>query len=227
MAVANICRRLDGIPLALELAAARVRALSVETIAERLSDGFRLLTGGDTTAMPRQQTLRACIDWSYDLLTEPERTLLRRLAVFAGGWTLRAAEAVGAGGRVDTTDVLDLLTQLVEKSLVEFDAEGARYRLLETVRQYAQERLDASGEGELARTRHVAFYVVLAEEVRPKLLGPEQGTLFATLDLELENILAAHRWCDRAEGGAELGLRLPPRCRAIGSIAALWCWVTG
>jgi predicted ATPase/class 3 adenylate cyclase len=208
MAVADVCRRLDGIPLALELAAARVRALSVETIAERLTDRFRLLTQGDTTALPRQQTLRACIDWSHDLLTEPERTLLRRLAVFAGGWTLRAAEAVGAGGRVATTDVLDLLTLLVEKSLVEFDAEAPRYRLLETVRQYAQELLDASGEGDEVRTRHVVFYTALVEEARPMLLGPEQGKWFATLDCELENLLLAHRWCDHAAGGALLGLTL-------------------
>ena len=122
--LADICHRLDGIPLALELAASRVRALPAETIAERLRDRFRLLTGGDTTALPRQQTLRACIDWSHDLLTEPERTLLRRLSVFAGGWTLHAAEHVS--GEAAAGDVLDLLTLLVEKSLVEFDAEAAR-----------------------------------------------------------------------------------------------------
>jgi predicted ATPase len=145
-AVADICHRLDGIPLAIELAAARVRAMSVEAIAERLSDRFRLLTHGDRTALPRQQTLRALIDWSYDLLTEPERALFRRLAVFAGGWTLQAAEAVGASGDEDASDVLDLLTLLVERSLVKVNAEGARYDMLETVRQYAQARLGESGE---------------------------------------------------------------------------------
>src|SRR5207248_5505277 len=112
--VVDISRRLDGIPLAIELAAARVRALSVQTIAERLSDRFRLLTGGDRTALPRQQTLRALIDWSYDLLADAERLLLRRLAVFAGGWTLEAADPVGAGGDLKETDVLDTLTRLVE-----------------------------------------------------------------------------------------------------------------
>ncbi|HXL84882.1 MAG TPA: adenylate/guanylate cyclase domain-containing protein, partial [Casimicrobiaceae bacterium] len=139
--VADICQRLDGIPLAIELASARVRALSVEEIAARLNDRFGLLTRGDRTALPRQQTLRASIDWSYELLTDHERALLRRLSVFAGGWTLEAAEAVGAGGDVETTDVLDRLTNLVEKSLVTLEVEGKRYRLLETVRQYAQERL--------------------------------------------------------------------------------------
>ena len=140
-AVAEICHRLDGIPLALELAAARLRSMSVERIAERLSDRFRLLTSGDRTALPRQQTLRALIDWSYDLLDERERMLFRRLAVFAGGFTLDAAEKVGADGDVDEADVLDLLARLVEKSLVTLDAAGERYRMLETVRQYAEERL--------------------------------------------------------------------------------------
>jgi predicted ATPase/class 3 adenylate cyclase len=208
MAVADICHRLDGIPLAIELAAARVRALSVETIAARLHDRFRLLAGGDRTALPRQQTLRALIDWSYDLLTEHERMLLRRLAVFAGGWTLEAAEVVGAKDDIHGTAVLDLLTQLVEKSLVVLDAEGGRYRLLETVRQYAQERLDESGESDQTRSRHLGFYLTLAEKARPELVGPEQGSWLARLDLERENLLAAHTWCDRAEGGAEMGLQL-------------------
>jgi tetratricopeptide (TPR) repeat protein len=207
-AVADICQRLDGIPLAIELAAARVRALSVETIAARLDDRFRLLTGGSRTALPRQQTLRALIDWSYDLLTEKERVLLRRLATFAGGWTLEGAEAVGAGGDIEVADVLDLLANLVEKSLVAMDAEGQRYRLVETVRQYAQERLDESGEGDAARTRHLAFYLALAEKASLELVGPGQGMWLARLDLEGENLLAAHAWCDHADGGAELGLRL-------------------
>jgi predicted ATPase len=135
--VVDICHRLDGIPLAIELAAARVRALSVQSIAERLGDRFRLLTGGDRTALPRQQTLRALIDWSYDLLTPHERALFRRSAVFAGSFTLEAAEAVGAGGEIEASSVLDLLSRLVEKSLISLDLESARYRLLETVRQYA------------------------------------------------------------------------------------------
>ncbi|MBA3505009.1 MAG: tetratricopeptide repeat protein, partial [Betaproteobacteria bacterium] len=208
VAVAGVCHRLDGIPLALELAAARVRTMSVDNIAARLSDRFRLLTGGDRTALPRQQTLRASIDWSYELLAESERALLRRLAVFAGGWTLDAVEAVGAGGDLDANDVLDLLTHLVEKSLVVAEAEGERYRLLETVRLYAQERLNESGEGDATRTRHLAYYLAFAERARPELMGPKQGWWLARLDLERENILAAHVWCDRAEDGAERGLRL-------------------
>jgi predicted ATPase/class 3 adenylate cyclase len=175
VAVANICRRLDGIPLALELAAARVRALSVEKIAARLNDRFSLLTRGDTTALPRQQTLRALIDWSFELLTEHERALLQRLAVFAGGWTLEAAEAVGAGGDVSRTDVLGLLANLVDKSLVTLEAEGERYRLLETVRQYAQEKLDESGEADQTRKRHLDFRAgeFAARGTRPRrVAGP-------------------------------------------------------
>src|SRR2546430_15203406 len=152
-AVANICRRLDGIPLALELAAARVRALSVEEIAARLSDRFRLLARGDRTALPRQQTLRASIHWSYELLTGHERALLQRLSVFAGGWTLEAAEAVGVDGEVGKADVLDLLTNLVEKSLVTLEAEGERYRLLETGGGSAQGRLAEAGGPAPARPR--------------------------------------------------------------------------
>ena len=212
-AVAEICHRLDGIPLALELAAARVRALSVEKIAERLSDRFRLLTGGSRTALPRQQTLRALIDWSYDLLSDSERALLRRLAVFAGGWTLEAAEAVGAGGEIDEPMVLDLLSHLVEKSLVLLEAEGERYGLLDTVRQYARERLSESGDGDDTRTRHLAYYLALAEEARPELVGPHQAEWLARLDLERENLLAAHAWCDDADRGGELGLRLASSMR--------------
>lgn len=207
-AVADICRRLDGIPLAIELAAARVGALSVDKIAARLSDRFTLLTGGDQTAMPRQQTLRASIDWSYDLLSGQERALLQRLAVFAGGWSLEAAEAVGAGEAIDESAVLDLLIHLVEKSLVTLEAGGERYRLLDTVRQYAQERLNKSGAENAARTHHLGFYLELAERARPELAGPEQGAWLARLDLERENLLSAHAWAGRTEGGAALGLRL-------------------
>jgi predicted ATPase/class 3 adenylate cyclase len=207
-AVAEICRRLDGIPLALELAAARVRALSVVDIAARVNDRFQLLTAGDRTAAPRQQTLRALIDWSYDLLTERERILFRRLAVFAGGWTLDAAELVCAGGGVNRDDVLDLLTDLVDKSLVMVEPEGGWYRFLETVRQFAQERLQGADEGDNVRTQHLDFYVALAEKAKPNLVGPRQGEWLARLDLERENLLSAHRWADRALGGGEKGLRL-------------------
>jgi len=215
-AVADICRRLDGIPLAIELAAARVRALSAEKIAERLDLCFRLLTDGDATALPRQQTLRASIDWSHDLLTSAERALFRRLAVFTGGFTLEAAEAICADSADDQSDVLDLLTRLVEKSLVELDAAGERYRLLETVRQYAQERLDSSGEDGPTRTRHLDFYLSFAQTARPQLVGPAQGTWLARVDLERDNLLAAHAWCDHAEGGAELGLKLVASTKIYG-----------
>lgn len=207
-AVAAICRRLDGIPLALELAAARVRSLSVEKIAERLTDRFRLLSGGDRTALPRQQTLRALIDWSYDLLTEDERVLLQRLAVFAGGFTLEAAEAVGASGEIAEADVLDLLTRLVEKSLVVMEFHGGRYRMLDTVREYARQRLEESGEGDAVRDRHLDCYLAFAEEARPRLTGADQAAWLARLDLERENLLSAHAWCDRSTRGVELGLRL-------------------
>jgi predicted ATPase len=150
-AVTRICHDLDGIPLALELAAARVRSMSVDAVARHLSDRFALLKSGDRTALPRQQTLRAAIDWSYDLLAPPECVLLQRLSVFAGGFALDAAEAVGAGDGVLPNDVLDLLGHLVDKSLVAFDGQKERYRLLETVRQYALERLAESGEEARAR----------------------------------------------------------------------------
>jgi predicted ATPase/class 3 adenylate cyclase len=207
-AIAEICRRLDGIPLALELAAARVRVMAVEKIAERLHDRFRLLAGGDRTALPRQQTLRALIDWSFDLLDDDERTLFGRVAVFAGGFTLEAAEAVGAGGDIAAPDVLDILARLVEKSLVVIEAGGERYRMLETVRQYAQEKLDASGEADATRIRHLDCYVALAETARPELTGPNQAQWLRRLDLDLDNILAAHECCNRAPGGAEQGFNL-------------------
>ena len=212
-AISVICRRVDGIPLALELAAARVRALSVDMIAARLDDRFRLLTGGDRTALPRQKTLRALIDWSYDLLAADECALFRRLSVFAGSFTVEAAEAVGEGSDVAAADVLDVLARLVDKSLVEREAAGERYRLLETMRQYAQERLDASGETGEVRERHLRFHLALAEDARPRLLGAEQASLFARLDAERENFLAAHAWCDRAPEGGELGMRLASALR--------------
>ena len=207
-AVEDICFRLDGIPLAIELAAARARALSVEAIAARLEDRFRLLVTSDQTVLPRQRTLRALIDWSYDLLSERERALFQRLSVFAGGCSLEAAETVGAADDLDRFEVLDLLTQLVEKSLVILDADGARYRMLETVRHYAREKLDESGSAALAREHHLAFYLALAEQARPQLAGPQQGEWLERLDLERENLLGAHAWCADARDGAAPGLRL-------------------
>ena len=202
-AVGAICQRLDGIPLAIELAAARVRALSVESIASRLDDCFALLVGGDKTTAPRQQTLHASLDWSHDLLTAQEQAVLRRLAVFAGGWTLEAAESVCADGELEPADVLDVLARLVEKSLVEVDAFGERYRLLETVRQYAQEKLELAGESSRTKDAHLAFHLELATAARAHLVGREDSAWMKRLDLELENILAAHRWA-----GGEVGLRL-------------------
>jgi predicted ATPase/class 3 adenylate cyclase len=207
-AVVEICQRLDGIPLALELAAARVRALSVEQIAERVNDRFRLLTTGDRTALPRQQTLRALIDWSFDLLAEKERVVFRRLGVFAGGWTLEATEAVVSDGEVQQSEVLDLLAELVDKSLVMMEAAGGRYRLLETVRQYAQERLTVAGEGKAVRKRHFDFYLAFAEKAGAGLAGPEQPAFLKQLDVDRENVLAAHAFCIHAEGAADSGYRL-------------------
>ncbi|MEO5699096.1 MAG: tetratricopeptide repeat protein [Casimicrobiaceae bacterium] len=212
-AVAEVCRRLDGIPLALELAAARVRSLSVQQIATRLNDRFRLLTGGDRTALPRQHTLRALIDWSYDLLSEQERVLLRRLAVFAGGWTLEAAEAVSADDALAEIDIVDLLSQLVEKSLVVPDPEHDRYRLLETVQRYAEERLGEACEVEDVRARHFAHFLQLAEAAHAALTGPQQDVWLRRLDLERENILAGHAWCGRAPDRADIGLRLASATR--------------
>src|SRR5690242_2444598 len=206
--VAEICYRLDGIPLALELAAARARSVPIATIAARLDDRFRLLTGGDRTTLPRQQTLRALIDWSHELLSESERLLFARLSVFAGGFTLEATEAVTADARLAASQVLDTLAQLVDKSLVVLDASTARYRMLETVREYAVERLDTSGESGAMRERHLRHYVAFAERELPKLWGPGQAQAFAQLDAERENLLAAYAACASAGDGTELGLRL-------------------
>jgi predicted ATPase/DNA-binding XRE family transcriptional regulator len=208
-AVAEICCGLDGIPLAIELAAARIRALPVEELRARLGDRFRVLTGGSRVALPRHRTLRATIDWSYGLLAEPERALLRRLAVFTGGWTLEAAEAVCNGEGVAEGEVLDLLAHLVDKSLVilEFPGDTGRYRLLETVRQYGLELLEERGETPIWRQRHASFFLTLAEEAEPKLFGPEQDSWFARLEAEHGNLRAALEWL-AAQDEAGQGLRL-------------------
>lgn len=194
--IAQICRRLDGIPLALELASARARVLSAEQIAERLDDRFRLLTGGSRTALPRQQTLQALIDWSYDLLTEPERAVFRRLAVFVGGWTLEAAESVCAGEGVEEYEVLDLLTQLVNKSLViaeEVDG-AARYRRLETIRQYARQKLLETQEALPVRNRHLEYFIQLSGWADEHWLGPRQQEVERKLRSEHDNFRAALAW---------------------------------
>jgi predicted ATPase/class 3 adenylate cyclase len=207
--VAQICRRLDGIPLAIELAAARVRTLSVHHIAAHLDERFRLLTGGSRTALPRHQTLRGLIDWSYDLLAEPERVLFRRLSVFVGGWPLEAAEAVGAGQEVDSGDVVDLLGRLVDKSLVVMDERGAdvRYHMLETIRQYALERLTEAADEEAVRARHRDVHVQLAETAEQRLHGAEQRLWLERLESDHDNLRAALRGAlDRRE--TEPALRL-------------------
>jgi predicted ATPase/class 3 adenylate cyclase len=191
--IAHICRRLDGIPLAIELAAARARLLSPDQIAARLDDRFRLLIGGSRTALPRQQTLRAMIDWSYDLLPEEERRLLRASSVFAGGWTLEALEAVSGDPAA-----LELLEQLVNKSLVATEEHGneMRYYLLETIRQYAREKLLDSGvdEAKQARIRHLDFFVRLAKASIPRLTGSEMIECLDELELEQDNLRAAVDW---------------------------------
>ena len=211
-AVAEICRRLDGIPLALELAAARVRLLGVEQIRARLDDRFRLLQRGATagTDAGRQRAVRAVIQWSWDHLLEPEQVLMRRLAVFVGGWTLERATAVLAED-ADEFDVLDLLTRLVERSLVvvERDAAGsARYRFLETVWRFAQEMLAADPERDAVHERHLAAYLALAERMGVELIGPRLAEALAEVAHEEENILAALAWCDHAVDGGPRGLRL-------------------
>lgn len=194
--VSSICRRLDGIPLALELAAARLSSMSLTHLSDRLDQRFRLLTGGSRNVMPRQQTLQATVDWSFGLLTEPERETLLRLAVFAGGFELEAAEAICATEQVDAFGVMDLVGSLVDKSLVVADRTSAsvRYRMLETIRQYcAQELLRAGGEAEVLRVRgaHADFYVQLAQEAGQALAGARQGEWLRRLDLEWENLRAA------------------------------------
>ena len=206
--IADICRHLDGIPLAIELAAARVRAIPVETIAARLDDRFRLLSNGNRTALPRQQTLRALIDWSHDLLSSPERAAFRRLSVFTGGWTIEGSEAVCAGGGVEGRDVLELLAGLVDKSLVAVNLDSGRYRLLETIRQYGKEKLEASGEENAVRERHLDFYLAFSEAAESHQNGPDQPVWRGRLDLEQENLLSAHEFCGRSADAGAKGLRL-------------------
>jgi predicted ATPase/class 3 adenylate cyclase/DNA-binding XRE family transcriptional regulator len=190
---AQICSRLDGNPLAIELAVARIRSMPVEQIASHIDDRFRLLTGGSRTALPRQQTLRSLMEWSYDLLTESERILLRRLAVFLGGWTLESAEAVCAGEPIVSFAVMDLLSKLVDKSLVLIDNSG-RYKFLETIRQYAREKLLESGEMQAIRQRHLTYFLTFAETNGRETLGSNQIAALKQLDEEYENIRDAMDW---------------------------------
>jgi predicted ATPase/class 3 adenylate cyclase/DNA-binding CsgD family transcriptional regulator len=202
-AVAQICRDLDGIPLAIELAAARARVFAPAQIAEGLSERFRLLTGGTRTALARQQTLEASVDWSHDLLTDVERIVFRRLSVFAGSFSFEAAEDVGAGGVIERHQVLDLLSLLVDKSLVVVDDDGdrARYRLLETIRYYAAGRLGEAGEEVETRTRHRDHYLAFAEEAEAHLEGRGQVEWMGRVARDYPNLRAALAWSqDRADG---------------------------
>jgi predicted ATPase/DNA-binding CsgD family transcriptional regulator len=208
-AVSSICFRLDGIPLALELAAARVSALSIREIADHLDDRFALLTrivGGPA----RHQTLRASVTWSHQLLSPPEQVLFHRLAVFAGGWSLRAAEAVGPGPPVEPGQVVRLLAALVDKSLVqaEHTTTGTRYRLLEAIKTFAHEQLIASGELDDIRARHGTYFADLGEHVASRLHGPDQGHWASCLDQDQANLRAARLWCAEDPARAGLGLKM-------------------
>jgi predicted ATPase/DNA-binding CsgD family transcriptional regulator len=220
-AVAQVCHQLDGIPLAIELAAARVKALRVEQIATRLAehDQFRLLTVGSRTALPRHQTLHALIEWSYNLLSEDERLLLQRLSVFAGGCTLEATETVCVGEGIEADNVLDLMTQLVNKSLLICEREQsreARYRMLETIHQYANERLLEAGEGEPVRKRHFEFFLQLAEQAEPYVRGPQLPAYLNRLEAEHDNMRAALEWSLSQADYGEASLRL------AGALFSFW-----
>ena len=213
----RICRRLDGIPLAVELAAARLRVMPAAELDARLDERFVLLTGGSRAALPRQQTLRAMVDWSWELLTGAERAVLARLSVFAGGFGLAAAEAAAAGDDVPAAEVVGQLGALVDKSLVQFGDTGTgpgRYRLLETVRQYAAGRLDAQGPAvaDAARIAHRDYYLALAEAAAPQPDGPDQAEWLDRLDAELGNLRAAIAF-SQTQSDPEPGLRLASSLR--------------
>ncbi|MFI2648564.1 BTAD domain-containing putative transcriptional regulator [Micromonospora fulviviridis] len=215
----RVCRALDGMPLAIELAAARLRTMSINQLANRLDDRFRLLTSGSRTALPRHKTLRAVVDWSWELLTDAERTVLRRLSVFSGGASLEAAERVCAGDAVEQDDVLELLTSLAEKSLLLSEGDGApRYRMISTIKEYAADRLAEAGESDLARQAHLAYFTELAETAEPHLRRAEQLEWLATLEAEHDNIGAAMRGAIAA-GEAQAAMRL--------AAAAGWYWWLG
>ena len=219
--VVCLCRRLDGIPLAIELAVARVKVLTAGQILARLDDSFGLLRGGRWSSLPRHQTLRETIDWSHGLLLEDEQVLFRRLSVFAGGFTLGTAETVCAGDDLKRREVLELLAHLVDKSLVLVTehAGEARYRMLETVWRYGREKLDEAGEEMAVRRRHADFFLALAEEAEPALLGPEQAMWLERLEVEHYNLRSALGWL-RENGDVERGFRLG------GALWRFW-WLQG
>ncbi|WP_346136838.1 BTAD domain-containing putative transcriptional regulator [Lentzea roselyniae] len=214
--MARVCRALDGMPLAIELAAARLRTMSIDQLADRLDDRFRLLTGGSRTALPRHRTLRAMVDWSWELLNDAERVVLRRLSVFAGGASLAAAERVCAGELVEEYEVLELLTALTEKSLLVAAGDGEpRYRMLGTIKEYSAARLAEAGESEVARQAHLACFTELAETADPHLRRAEQLEWLAVLRAEHDNITSAMRGALTA-GEAHAAMRL--------AAAAAWYW---
>jgi predicted ATPase/DNA-binding SARP family transcriptional activator len=223
-AMVRICRALDGMPLAIELAAARLRTMTIEQLANRLDDRFRLLTSGSRTALPRHRTLRAVVDWSWDLLTDAERMVLRRLSVFSGGASLEAAERVCAAPAVEQDEVLELLTSLAEKSLLVTEGDSApgdgalRYRMLGTIKEYAADRLAEAGESDLARQAHLGYFTELAESAEPHLRRAEQLVWLARLEADHDNISAAMRGAIAA-GQAQAAMRL--------AAAAGWYWWLG
>jgi predicted ATPase/DNA-binding SARP family transcriptional activator len=217
--MARVCRALDGMPLAIELAAARLRTMSLDQLADRLDDRFRLLTGGSRTARPRHRTLRAVIDWSWELLTDAERMVLRRLSVFSGGASLDAAERICAGEAAETGHVLDLLTALIEKSLVLAEGDRVlRYRMLGTIHEYAGQRLAEAGESDRTRRAHLAYFTELTETAEPHLRRAEQLQWLATLELEHDNTAAAMHFA-LAAGDAPAAMRL--------AAGAGWYWWLG
>jgi non-specific serine/threonine protein kinase len=225
--VAQICRHLDGLPLAIELAAARCRTLSVRELAVRLGERFELLTQGRRTAPPRHQTLQATLDWSYSLLDADERSVFQRLAVFAGGWTLAGAEAVCDS--VSRSHILDVISLLVDKSLVVKQERNrdVRYSMLETVRQYAWERLQEAGQAELVRNRHLAFFLELAERAAPRLVSSEELAWLMRLEQDLDNLRAALAWSIESDvvSGIRLVAALEPFWSYVGSLAEAGEWV--
>jgi len=219
LAAASVCRQLDGIPLALELAAARVPGLGVKQLARRLDDRFRVVVGGDRAALPRQQTLRALIDWGYALLSEPDQVLLRRCAVFSDGWTLEAAEGICAGGGVDPDSVLPLL---IGKSQVvlEEHAGQARYRLLETLRHYAAEKLREAREEAPLRQRHLEWFARLAEQAEEPLWTADRQAWLDRLKAETNNLRAALDWSELASADPQHAAAAVPAGLRLGG--ALW-----
>ena len=219
--LAGICSQLDGIPLAIELAAARVKVLTVEKIYERLNSRFSLLTGGRRTALPRQQTLKALIDWSYDLLSEQEKILWSRLSVFNDGWTLESAEEICSDDKVNKEEILDLLSLLVEKSIIIFDSEKERYRILESIRQYGEEKLKEVNEINKILSKHLYYFMELSESAEPKLKGKEAQEWLEKLETEHGNLQTAIEWSLK-NGDIEEGSRLAGAMRNFWEIRGLY-----